>query len=152
MYFLDNHQLAVELRKGIDEYTKMKYLIFTLTLYYVIFELLNKSDIPVLFDPFSGIVGLIIMVGGIYFSYRINIKGDNKDFLTRFVCLSWPITIKSMLIAIALVIIPIMIFSSLTLVQNIFYFSFIFSIIFQFSFFYMMMRSLRTVSEKRKKK
>jgi hypothetical protein len=153
MYFLHNEQLALELREGVDEYTKAKYLIFTLSFYYVLFELLlNRSGLPRLFDPFSGMAGLLIVIVGTYCSFKANREGDNKNFVERFVCLSWPITIKSLLIAIALVALPIMLLSRNDYIENLYYLSFIFSMLFMLSFFYLMMQSIKIASAKPRRK
>ena len=45
-------------------------------------------------DTISTIVSVLAYVLGTYYIYRINKKGDNKDFIARYICLSLPIIVR----------------------------------------------------------
>ncbi|MDH4129470.1 MAG: hypothetical protein OEV44_11980, partial [Spirochaetota bacterium] len=47
----------------------------------------------------------IIAITGILISYNANKLGDNVDFIDRFICISWPVSIKTLVIIIGVFII-----------------------------------------------
>jgi hypothetical protein len=150
MYFFQNEQLAIELRNGIDDTLKRKYLIFVIALYYIIFALISyDQQYPQIFNPFASFLGLIILLYGIHAAHSVNVKGDAQHFLTRFVCLSLPITLKSLLISILLIIIPIFAFPEYLTEENILLYAIVFSTIFQLLFAYLMVKSMRIASVKK---
>jgi hypothetical protein len=42
-------------------------------------------------DPILGLIGLLVTIVGITVCYRANARGDNRDFIARFICLCWPL-------------------------------------------------------------
>lgn len=120
MYLWNHHQLAHDFREGrVSAREQAKY--FLLILLYVPTGLMGSNWIPAiyrliykLFNDGMAIMapdvlpikiyhdynyyvdlGVFIITGlGILFCYLANRRGDNKQFIARFMCLSVPITTK----------------------------------------------------------
>ncbi len=96
MYFWNTGALASELQKEtVTESEQVKYLVATILLYEILPFL--TSWIPNTVDIWSfldGAVSVSIMVIGALVCAKANRQGDNKNFLTRFICLSWPLGIR----------------------------------------------------------
>ncbi|MFT4309930.1 MAG: hypothetical protein ACMXYL_05595 [Candidatus Woesearchaeota archaeon] len=152
MYFWHNESLALELRKGLDEHSRFRYFLLVVAFYYVLFELISSNGSGTVFNPLAGIVGIGIIVIGIYNSFMKNMAGDGNDFIGRFMCLAWPITVKSFVFTTL-----IMILLLLGLYRNLDYniildYSFVFGLLFLLSFFYHMYIGIRIASTVVKKK
>ena len=103
MYLWKTTELVGELRANtVSEKDKMFYVLatglacglgsdplFSIGLEYSVLDGINLA------------LMLIVTIVGTLFVYRKNQKGDNRDFVTRFVCLSVPLGVR--LIAIALI-------------------------------------------------
>ena len=57
-----------------------------------------------IFDHLSDVVDLIATASMIIFSNLVNSRGNNRDFIARYVCLSVPIGIKGLILTVALAI------------------------------------------------
>jgi hypothetical protein len=105
MYLLNSNKLIYELQHDLmSQADKMKYLLVTVGSQSFLLSYLSLStenaDEPILYALFIGFVSII----GIYFCFRANYMGDNQDFITRYICLALPITIKVILLFIGLLI------------------------------------------------
>ncbi|HWN93703.1 MAG TPA: hypothetical protein VNT99_01610 [Methylomirabilota bacterium] len=101
MYWWRIEPLKSELASGaVSESEKLKYLIAMLLLYVVSGEvsylaaLATPEDTLTTTDWLSSSLLVITTFIGAYYCYGRNRSGDAKCFLERFVCLSWPITIR----------------------------------------------------------
>ncbi len=97
-YFWHVDDLVHDLRAGIvTEYEKMRYFLWTVVLHSAQGLSFMKDISPAeksLISVFV-LIGLFILIWGIYHCYRMNKQfGDNKNFIERFVCLSFPLGIK----------------------------------------------------------
>lgn len=95
MYFLNYKQLARDLRDHkVSERDKLSYLIGTIILsapLLVPTVATNPNDITS--ELLSALVIIFVAILGTIFTYRKNQQGDGKNFLERYVCLSFPISI-----------------------------------------------------------
>ena len=100
MYYWNLSKLVLELKAGtITEAQKFRYLMFSMITVTLI------SD-PIMFvgsryntlDAIGLILNLLISTLGMYYCFLQNRRGDNIDFITRFVCLSIPITVRLLII------------------------------------------------------
>jgi hypothetical protein len=76
----------------VTEKEKMKYLMFIM-----VFPFLNYFVEPEelsVYDGFFALLNLVIILGGIYLCYKVNAANDDRSFLTRFLSLSVPLTIR----------------------------------------------------------
>ncbi len=63
-----------------------EYLAALLGLMWVIFVAIgSRGDTP----TFLSLSGMIVMIGGVLLCSRENRRGDDKDFIPRFICLGW---------------------------------------------------------------
>jgi hypothetical protein len=85
---------------GPSEPEKLKYLILTLALYVVFGELgylAAEADPEAkvsLTDWVSSTAYLLATIVGIYYCYRRNAAGDGRQFVERFICVGWPVSIR----------------------------------------------------------
>ena len=95
MYLLNYKQLAEDLRDNkVSEREKLYYMIGTV----VLSTPLLVPSAPANPDDITGeLVGIFILISitilGTIFTYRKNQQGDGKNFIERYVCLSFPISI-----------------------------------------------------------
>lgn len=61
------------------------------------------------YDTLDLILLIIITVAGIYYCFKINSDGDNKDFMVRFISIGLPVVVRVLAIAIPIFIISAMI-------------------------------------------
>jgi uncharacterized membrane protein len=84
-------------------------------LYGVIFTFLTDKFLYIdniynIYDTIDSITMLIIIIIGTYYCYLVNSKGDNKNFMVRYVSMGIPVGIRIMLIAFPLGIIDALLF------------------------------------------
>ena len=97
MYWWNIKALANELKaKKVSQLEKFKYF-FALTIVVVVigelsylFPLIEK---PNSLDILDSLAYIAVTAFGILACYKANKRGDNKEFIDRFICLSWPIGI-----------------------------------------------------------
>ena len=108
MYWWNIKALANELKaKKVPQLEKFKYFFAVSILTSVFFEL--AILVPVLeetamLDVIGSLIYLLIVALGIIVCYKANKKGDNKEFIDRFICLSWPIGVRLAIIFIVVLI------------------------------------------------
>lgn len=92
MYFWNISALAEDLKnEKVSQKDKMKYfLVISLDLFRI-----NNTTFEI------GIIGniypfieMIVIAIGVLLCYKVNRLGDNKEFVDRMVCLSWPISCR----------------------------------------------------------
>ncbi len=99
MYFWNVKDLVKSLKdNSITEFEKMLYLLVYGALFSflsIISKIMPETTGPQFYDDWIlDVIFLIINAFGTLYLYNINSKGDNKDFVTRYVCLSLPVTIR----------------------------------------------------------
>ena len=87
--------LAADLRdERVPERDKLWYLLVSL----VIQSLVGRASILASFRSMPQLAGtlliLLISVGGTVIVFRVNQRGDNRRFLERYVCLTFPVGLK----------------------------------------------------------
>ena len=98
MYFWNTRALARELKaRKLSQREKMKYLLActvagTGLIWMVFWSPQPEAQLPlILADLF---VPLVIGIWGVLFCYRANRHGDNEEFFDRFICISWPVGVR----------------------------------------------------------
>ena len=117
MYLWNISALAHDLRENkVSESEKMHYFLF-LTIFETLFHG-SGSRGSASFALMMDIVFALITIFGILKCYAINKRGDNRGFIERFICLSLPAMIRTVLLALLmvilaflLVVVPIKIFA-----------------------------------------
>ncbi len=103
MYFWKAQKLAAELKENkVSEKEKMKYLLANTLAWMAVALLLELSPNPVTDKPLflthqASYIALVIV--GVLVCYQANAKGDNKDFVGRFVSISWPIQMRMLVLS-----------------------------------------------------
>jgi hypothetical protein len=106
MYIWRVKSLIEDLRvERVPERDKMLYLLVTGIFYVLISDPFIYIGLKYTWlDGASLAIRLASLVVGILYVYRINKAIDNRDFITRFVCLSVPITVRVLALAVLLAI------------------------------------------------
>lgn len=98
MNFFRDKELAERFAAdNVSEREKLYYLLF----YVLIFAIFTSSffDMPEnykrnIWDYICDTMAVLIPLGGCLWLYNINANGDNKNFIERYISLSFPISIK----------------------------------------------------------
>ena len=104
MYWWNVKALANELKaKKVPQLEKFKYFFATSIVAALLFEFVYL--VPLLqevttLDVAGSLAYIILVALGIIVCYKANKGGDNKEFIDRFICLSWPIGIRIFVIII----------------------------------------------------
>lgn len=104
MYLWNSGKLVNDLRdNAVSEKEKLKYVLFWVVATMIVSDPLLHFDYEyVLNDAILSAVMLIVSIAGTIYCYKVNKNGDNKDFLTRYICLSIPVGIRAFVIIIAI--------------------------------------------------
>ena len=96
MYFWKIDKLIQDIKdEKVTEKENVKYFIVSVLLYSVFSNPLLTMDMENdLLDVIAAVISVLTFVIGTYYIYTINKKGDNKNFITRYFCLSIPIGIR----------------------------------------------------------
>ncbi len=103
MYFWNVNGLADDFRADkVTEREKMKYLVA-----YMAYQSLHVQNALWTWEVVNSVtiakavVVAALNIAGVIFCYEMNRRGDNREFLDRFVCLTWPITVILLIILFA---------------------------------------------------
>jgi hypothetical protein len=116
LYLWNVKALAQELKEDrVTEKEKLKYFVFAI--------LTGTGHISLPADStgwiFEGL-NIGIVIASLFWCFRANQQGDNKDFIFRFICLSVPICIRLVLISGVISIVPFIYFVAYLKIQLIF--------------------------------
>src|SRR5438270_432101 len=93
MRVLDMNGAVGDLREGrVDEAESYRYLLARVILGVIGFGLYSGEQSEPLSRFISVAVDLLIAVVGLGACYRANQRGDGKDFVKRYICLSLPVS------------------------------------------------------------
>ena len=109
MYLWKASNLANDLRNNnVSEKEKLKYMLFWVISTTIVSDPAMHIDYEYVFnDTILSIVMLLISAAGTVYCYKINKNGDNADFISRYVCLSIPVVIRSLSVLAAIIIVAI---------------------------------------------
>lgn len=96
MYYWNIKGLAENLKNGtVSQRDKMKYFLFNLLAWsFTIYLIEYCPEEPNEMFFVRCIFELSAVIIGVLLCYKVNEQGDNKEFIDRFICLSWPIAIR----------------------------------------------------------
>ncbi len=98
MHFFNDKKLALRFREdAVPEKERFYYLLaFMISFSFVTSTIVTSSLYASInqWDIYSDVFFFLTTIFGTYILYRTNSTGDNKDFIARFICISFPVTIK----------------------------------------------------------
>lgn len=96
MYLWKVDKLVEDFKSGkVSQKEELKYmLLFTVLMTLGSDPLLYVGSSYNKYDSISTILLLAISVLGIYYCFKINSAGDNKDFIVRVMCIGLPVVIR----------------------------------------------------------
>ncbi len=108
MNFFRDKELAERFAAdNVSEKEKLYYLLF----YVLIFAIFTSSFFCTpenykrnIWDHICDTLAVIIPLGGCIWLYNINASGDNKNFIERYISLSFPVSIKCTVVSILLLV------------------------------------------------
>ena len=107
MYFLRDKKLASDLNgRSVTQKQEMLYLLATAMIYSTCFtsflghSIWSEMVSLTIYNYTSDIFLLVITLFSILVCYRINKQADDKEFVSRYICLGFPIMIQSMFLSI----------------------------------------------------
>lgn len=108
MYFWNVTALADDLREGrTTQREKMMYLLAFVALLAALGEVSSYTCVREQVTSLRILQSLVFMalnIFGVIFCHGANRRGDNVDFITRFICISWPITMRLLAVTTVLLI------------------------------------------------
>ena len=115
MYLWKIDSLVNDFKEGkVTQKEEFKYiLLFGIMFTFLTSKFLYIDDIYNIYDTINSISMLIITIIGTYYCYIVNSKGDNKDFMVRYMIIGLPAGIRIFLIAFLLIIIYSLLFTTL---------------------------------------
>lgn len=107
MIFWNTQKLSDALREGrVTTAQSALYLAANVLIWSLLVELAAHVQTPKnILDYVLTAVSISSAIFGTWICYRANARGDNRDFIERYVCLSLPITVRVLVIEIALLIV-----------------------------------------------
>lgn len=107
MIFFNERKLAEDLRAYVVTEKQQFYYLLIVDLFLSVWTTnagahLLYSGHDNLFDRLTDITQLVAVLIILFYSNFVNRKGDNRDFIMRYICLSVPISIKAMCLALIL--------------------------------------------------
>ena len=113
MYFWRDKKLAHDLHKGfVSEKQQMLYLLgITILMSLCTFMAYLPADEvqTTVYDYAISLFYLAFSIAYIFTTFKINSKNDNKDYISRFTCLSFPVSVKSSIIGFILMVCGVLI-------------------------------------------
>lgn len=109
MYFWNINALVQKLKTySLSSYEQAQYylaLMFCISLGSLM-QALPKPPTPTnaTLIVVSWLAGLMVLIGGVMYCYNINKSGDNKDFLTRMICLLFTGAIRFLVLSLVAII------------------------------------------------
>jgi len=96
MYFFRTKKLAQKLKEGSLKESEKMMCLLSLLIFSVLLLEANYWDMPfnILKNDKRGLFVVIIIMVGVLWSYYFNRKGDGRQFVERFICISWIVTFK----------------------------------------------------------
>ena len=111
MYFWRVDKLVEDFRNdNVSEKDKLKYML-------LLGVIMTLATDPILWigsqysimDAINLPLMLLVVVAGTYYCYVANRDADNKDFITRFMCLGVPILVRILVIAVPVFIVIVVV-------------------------------------------
>ena len=104
VYIWKTKSLISELREDkVSEIEKLKYVIFMGVVYAVFSDPLVVFSVEYSYIAVINLVSVVLItVLGTIYAFKKNSSGDNKHFVTRYICLGVPIGVKIFLLALIL--------------------------------------------------
>lgn len=106
MIFWNTKKLGDDLRMGrVSQVQSARYLVASVLLWTLLVELTywiqtTRNALDGVWTVFSILAAIV----GTWLCYRANARGDNRNLIERFICLSLPITMRVLVLQIALFI------------------------------------------------
>ena len=96
MYLWNTKALAGELKDGtLGQRERFEYLLLFVTLTVIAMESGRySSEQPSLLMWVDSALAIVITVAGTWLCYQANRKGDDREFIDRYICMAFPIAIR----------------------------------------------------------
>ena len=96
MYFWKVDQLVDDFKsEKVSQKEEFKYmLLFTVLITAMTDPFLYIGSSYNLYDSINSVSMLVVSILGVYYCYKINSEGDNKNFIVRIMCIGLPVMVR----------------------------------------------------------
>jgi len=95
MYFWNTRQLALDLREGkVTEQDEVRYLFAYVIWTSISILVLKWIPSEYALSKIADIAELGVTIIGLLICYKANSRGDGREFVVRFICMSWPVSVR----------------------------------------------------------
>jgi hypothetical protein len=103
MYFWKIDSLTQDLKNGaVPQSERFKYLLATVIAYAAVIELTFLFVEPITtLQTVQAVAVIALTIGGTIYCYLLNARGDNQEFIDRFVCIGWVVSVRVTVLFIA---------------------------------------------------
>jgi len=153
MHIWETENLIKELSNGsMTQWDMTQYLIATTVLWYLTGTVYYDPTSVEISEWITRFVIAAVAGFGIYYCFTINRKYGDKEFIVRFTVLSWPVSLRWLLIAVMLYLITATILNrySKSLTDN-YLFDSLFQVALEIIYFWMLSNYIRATGNNEKK-
>lgn len=96
MYLWKVDSLVEDFKSGsVSQKEEFKYMLFfSIAMVFASDPALHIGESYNHYDTILSVITLCISIIGVHYCYKINSRGDNKDFLVRVICIGLPVAIR----------------------------------------------------------
>lgn len=79
----------------VTQWEEFKYMLLFSVLTVITYEPLSCNVSAYnYYDYIDSVLAVAITIGGVYYCYKINKEGDNKNFIARVICIGLPVAVR----------------------------------------------------------
>ncbi|MFA6903568.1 MAG: hypothetical protein WC236_10840 [Gallionellaceae bacterium] len=111
MYFWKVDKLVDDFKAGkVSQKEEFKYMLAFSMLMVLITDPVFYETTPYnLYGAINTISLLIVSIWGVYYCYKVNEAGDNKDFIVRVTCIGLPVIVRVLVFGIPIIVVGVII-------------------------------------------
>jgi hypothetical protein len=111
MYFWKVDKLVDDLKTGkVSQKEEFKYMLaFTVLMALITDPVFSETTPYNLYSAINTITLLIVSIWGVYYCYKVNEAGDNKDFILRVMCIGLPVVVRVLAFGIPVIVVGVVI-------------------------------------------
>jgi hypothetical protein len=112
MYFWKVDKLVDDFKTGkVSQKEEFKYMLaFTVLMALITDPVFSETTPYNLYSAINTISLIIVSILGVYYCYKVNEAGDNKDFIVRVICIGLPVYVRVLTFGIPIIFVGAIIY------------------------------------------
>ena len=112
MYFWKIDKLVDDFKTAkVSQKEEFKYmLVFTVLMTLITDPVFSETTPYNLYSAINTIALILVSIWGVYYCYKVNRAGDNKDFIVRVICLGLPVTVRVLTFVLPIIFVGVIIY------------------------------------------